>query len=71
MLTLDAYATMVHDSHDPVNKKHVRYNEVPFMSKNLCKAVTTHSRLLNLFIKNKINGNQRYYKKIILLKMIK
>ena len=46
------------NSHDPLKEKHVRYNQAPFMSNSLPKAVMNHLRLLNKFGKNKTNENR-------------
>ena len=45
--------------HAPVKEKYIRYNQGPFMTNNLRKAIMNRSRLLNKFrkkIQTKING---------------
>ena len=47
------------EAHAPVKEKYIRYNQGPFMTNDLRKAIMNQSRLLNKFRKKntgKING---------------
>ena len=47
------------EAHAPVKEKYIRYNQGPFMTNDLRKAIMNRSRLLNKFrkkIQTKING---------------
>ena len=51
------------DKHAPLKEKHVRYNQGPFMSKTLRKAIMNRSRLLNKFRREKSESSKLAYKK--------
>ena len=51
------------DIQAPIKKSCIRANQGPFMNKTLQKAVMTHSRLRNKFLKNKTQSNKTVYKK--------
>ena len=53
----------VFDIQAPIEKRCIRANQGPFMNKTLQKAVMTHSRLRNKFLKNKTQSNKTVYKK--------
>ena len=55
--------TKLLDKHAPLKKKVLRYNNNPFMTKTLRKAIMIRSRLKNLFRKNKTIENWEKYKK--------
>ena len=45
-----------------MKKRYIRANNVPFMNKELCKAIMTRSRLRNIFLKLKTNQSREAYK---------
>ena len=49
--------------HAPIKEKHVRCNQSPFISKQLRKAITTRTRLLNKYRKDNCAGNPFIYKR--------
>ena len=53
----------VFDIHVPIKNRYIRENQRPFMNKTLQKAVMTHSRLRNKFLKNKTQSRETAYKK--------
>ena len=53
----------VFDIHAPIKRRYIRANQGPFTNKTLQKAVMTHSRLRNKFLKNKTESNKTAYKK--------
>ena len=53
----------VFDKHAPLKKRVVRANEVPYMTRNLRKAIANRSRLENQYYKYKTAESLRAYKK--------
>ena len=53
----------VFDIHAPIKRRYIRANQGPFTNKTLQKAVMTHSRLRNKFLKNKTQSRETAYKK--------
>ena len=51
------------NEHAPMKKKYIRANNVPFMNKELRKAIMTRSRLRNRYLKLKTNRPREVYKK--------
>ena len=51
------------NKHAPLKKKILRGNDVPFMDKELRKAIYTRSRLRNRYFKNPTKNNETFYKK--------
>ena len=51
------------DKHAPMKKKYKRGNQMPFVTKDLSKAIMERSRLRNNYLKNKTNANGMLYKK--------
>ena len=45
--------------HIPINKKYIRANEAPFISKEFHKAIMKRSRLRNIFLKHRTNTNKK------------
>ena len=50
-------------NHDPVKKRKVRGNQVPFMNKALRKVIMRRSNLLNKFVNNRTTENWESYRK--------
>ena len=44
------------EAHAPVKEKYIRYNQGPFMTNDLRKAIMNRSRLLNKFREKNTNG---------------
>ena len=51
------------EAHAPVKEKYIRYNQGPFMTNDLRKAIMNRSRLLNKFRKKNTDQNKWAYKK--------
>jgi exonuclease III len=51
------------DNYAPLRTKYVRYNQSPFMNKELSKAIMTRSRLLNKFQKTGLLNDRNAYNK--------
>ena len=51
------------EAHAPVKEKYIRYNQGPFMTNDLRKAIMNRSRLLNKFKKDNSEQNKWAYKK--------
>ena len=51
------------EAHAPVKEKYIRYNQGPFMTNDLRKAIMNRSRLLNKFKKDNSAQNKWAYKK--------
>ena len=51
------------EAHAPVEEKYIRYNQGPFMTNDLLKAIMNRSHLLNKFRKKNTNQNKWAYKK--------
>ena len=51
------------NKHVPLKNKTIRGNQAPFMNKELAKAITTRSRLKNIFIKDKYKQNWQAFAK--------
>ena len=51
------------EAHAPVKEKYIRYNQGPFMTTDLRKAIMNRSRLLNKFKKDNSEQNKWAYKK--------
>ena len=51
------------DKHAPLKKRHLRGNQVPFMTKEYSKAIMTKSRLRHKYNKTKTSENWNAYKK--------
>ena len=51
------------DKHAPLKKRHLRGNQVPFMTKKYSKAIMTKSRLRHKYNKTKTSENWNAYKK--------
>ena len=49
--------------HAPLKKRYIRANNVPFMTKEFCKAIMVRSRLRNKYLKLKTNETREDYKK--------
>ena len=49
------------NSFAPIKKKYARGNQMPFMTKNLSKAIVTRSRLRNKYLKHKTEENRLPY----------
>ena len=49
------------DKHAPVKQKYIRANQVPYMNKNLQKAVMKRTNLRNKYLKNKTESNKIAY----------
>ena len=54
-LTFQNIFLQVLNTHAPVKQKVQRFNNNRFMTKQLCKAIMRHSRLKNIYKKNKIS----------------
>ena len=69
MQSIDKYETFeekflkVLNKHAPLKKKFIRANHVPYMTKNLCKAIMKRSQLENKYIRNSAVENMNKYKK--------
>ena len=49
----------------PIKRKYIRGNEVPFMTKDLHKAIMKRSKLRKMFLKSRnLSGRKTYHKKI-------
>ena len=46
-----------------IRKKYKRGNQMPFVTKDLSKAIMKRSKLRNNYLKNKTDGNRMPYKK--------
>ena len=53
----------VRNNHVPANKKIMRFNNSPFMTKTLRKAIMHRSRLKNIYIRKRNDKNWENYKK--------
>ena len=51
------------NKHAPCKKKHVRGNQMPFINKDLSKAIMTRTKLRNIFLQNRSEENKIRYKK--------
>ena len=51
------------NKHAPIRKKYKRGNQMPFVTKDLSKAIMKRSKLRNNYLKNKTDGNRMPYKK--------
>ena len=51
------------ETHAPVKEKYIRYNQGPFMTNDLRKAIMNRSRLLNKFRNENTEQNKWVYKK--------
>ena len=51
------------NKHAPIKKKHKRGNQMPFVTKDLVKAIMKRSKLRNNYLKNKTDANRMLYKK--------
>ena len=51
------------NKHAPIKKKYKRGNQMPFITKDLSKAIMKRSKLRNNYLKNKTNANRMLYKK--------
>ena len=51
------------NKHTPLKKKFIRANHVPYMTKNLRKAIMKRSQLENKYIRNSTVENMNKYKK--------
>ena len=60
---LDCLFSEVFNKHVPLKKRVVRANEVPYMTKNLRKAIANRSRLENQYYKYKTAESLRAYRK--------
>ena len=49
--------------HAPIKKKYKRGNQMPFVTKDLSKAIMKRSKLRNNYSRNKIDANRMLYKK--------
>ena len=69
MQLIDKYETFeeeflkVLNKHAPLNKKFIRVNHAPYMTKNLRKAIMRRSQLENKYISNSTVENMNKYKK--------
>ena len=69
MQSIDKYETFeekflkVLNKHAPLKKKFIRANHVPYMTKNLRKAIMKRSQLENKYIRNSTVENMNKYKK--------
>ena len=69
MQLIDKYETFekeflkVLNKHAPLKKKFIRANHVPYMTKNLCKAIMKRSQLENKYVSNSTVENRNKYKK--------
>ena len=52
------------EAHAPVKEKYIRYNQGPFMTNGLRKAIMNRSRLLNKFREKNTDQNKWAYKKV-------
>ena len=50
--------------HEPIKKKFVRANKIPYMTKPLGKPITKRSDLDSKYLKNKSFQNMKNYKKL-------
>ena len=50
--------------HAPHKRKHARGNQMPFITKDLSKAIMKRSRLRNKFLKNGAGENKTLYTKM-------
>ena len=55
--------SLIVDKHAPLKKKIVRDNHVPFITKDLRKAIYTRNKLKNRFIKNPTEVNENLHKR--------
>ena len=53
----------VSNRHVPFKRKHARGNQMPFITKDLSKAIMKRSRLRNNFLKNRTGENKTLYTK--------
>ena len=60
---LEKMVLEVYNFHAPLKKRLVRANELPYMTKNMRKAIANRSRLENKYYKNKSVESLRAYKK--------
>ena len=51
------------NKHTPIKKKYKRGNQMPFVAKDLSKAIMKRSKLRNNYLKNKTNASRMLYKK--------
>ena len=51
------------NKHAPCKKKHARGNQMPFLNKDLSKAIMTRTKLRNIFLQNKSEENKTRYTK--------
>ena len=51
------------NKHAPCKKKHARGNQMPFLNKDLSKAIMTRTKLRNIFFQNKSEENKIRYTK--------
>ena len=51
------------NKHAPCKKKHARDNQMPFLNKDLSKALMTRTKLRNIFLQNKSEENKIRYTK--------
>ena len=51
------------NKHAPRKKKHARGNQMPFFNKELSKAIMTRTKLRNIFLQNRSEGNRIRYTK--------
>ena len=58
----NTFITVLHN-HAPINKKILRFNNSPFMSKPLRKAIMYRSKLTNIYYKKRTDVNWENYKK--------
>ena len=54
------------NNHAPAKKKIVRFNNSPFMTKTLRKAIMHRSRLKNIYIRKRNGKNCENYKKLLI-----
>ena len=51
------------NKHAPCKKKHARGNQMPFLNKDLSKAIMSRTKLRNIFLQNKSEENKIRYTK--------
>ena len=51
------------NKHAPIKMKYKRGNHMPFITKDLSKAIMKRSQLRNNYLKNKTDSNRMLYKK--------
>ena len=57
------FCNKILDQYAPRKKKYVRSNHLPFMNKNLSKAIMLRTKLRNIFLKNRTEENKNRYTK--------